>query len=308
MPMRRARYARRRRGYRRSSQYTRRPYKKRRYSQTRNRYPRSKIARRTEKPPRLATKQTGVTWTTGALSSLTASTTAILASVDLTYYSWPMGNMLIQPLPYPDPTAQQDTDLQCRSRNIVNIHGWKIQRKIWFRIPSDSAAVNGVGIQPIEVHYCLLQMKDDRNTEGTNLGTNAIADFFRAYGYADKREENFVPYDATTTAWQQNMNDAPLNPTGFFNIISHKKKTLWNQYGAQNRSWKSYCWSMDYYQRYGKNVQYRTMATTLPDHPIYEVMWYNSKTPDGFPASNPVLTNYIQTMHCNRVYWSEQYC
>jgi len=226
------------------------------------------------------------------LSSAKANTPPTGPSTALT-----MGRTYIVDFPWPS-IANNNNVITRREGNVIKVKGLKICRLFQY----DQFKSSGGDIGDIEVHYCVLQLKNDE--DNTELSAEMVLNFFRDNSVDSQSSSDFPTYTAGSS-WDMKMNCLPINPNNKVNILMHKKHTLQpkgfghNFDGAIHNYWK-----FEHYMKVNKDFSFKNVSSNLPSKRLFEFFWYNTVTPSDFPA-DPVALNYVTTDATNTVYYGE---
>lgn len=198
-----------------------------------------------------------------------------------------MGTLTANFLPGPIQGTSGET---VRDRMTINVKGYKICR--WFEyIPSET------DVGPIEIHWALLQWKDSLAVDTAIL----LNDFFRDNS-SNLRTRDFNTYVANSP-WDIGKNCMPINPDQKVNVLMHKRKRIVPVGIGLNQVHNS-MWKIDKYIKIGKHVRFDATSSTNFENAIFEVFWYNTVSPTGFPLA-PTAVNYVNTWRMNQCYWRE---
>lgn len=196
------------------------------------------------------------------------------------------------------PTFNTINNLRTRERLDVYIKGIKWCRV--FKLPYST-----VKCPPVMVHWAVIQPKVP-NQNFIDFLTQARLRFFRWNGDTNDREFPFAD-NITSSPWSASHNCLPMNPDANFNIIYHKKRVLHQEF-EPNTGFQfpqhMHTWKIDFYGRIKKAFTYRNLTDVSATHPLYEVWWYQTVTPDNYP--NPSNGVFLSSYKMHNVYWSER--
>jgi len=237
----------------------------------------------------------------------TRSAANAIASDGDNYISFRMGTMYFQSIPWPyKPTDGENFSTKKRESNHLNLHGFKIHREFAY----EKDEIDGVG--PIVVNWAIIQGRVDIDTQ--ELAAALTNNTFREHSSLINETYSFEQYTATGSGanWKGELNYLPLNPDNKFKILTHKRMVLqpknfsnFAQRARKGEGWSApNRWEIKKYYKVGKTFSFEDNNAITPQKNIYEVFWYNTQTPDGFPV-NPISTSYLTTMRRNQTYYSD---
>lgn len=225
-----------------------------------------------------------------------------------------MGTLGWRSLPYP---AWSSTNtINTRQGLTIWMSGVKICRQ--FYVPYNATEEL---LQPVEVHWGLIQLKQSMEKSGidaSTLGSLIKQDFFRSRESNSRKAKDFVDYTGSGGAkpdWDMTFNCCPMNPDGAFKVLAHKRKVLTPSFStaiARQPARRSY-WKIEYYQKIGQRAVWDETATSgndqYPENPIFEVFWYNTITPDNFPTepAGALAQEWLRTQSYNILYWKDKF-
>jgi len=210
-----------------------------------------------------------------------------------------LGKLLTNTLPYPLPS---DTNVPNRRQEMaVLIKGWKLCRDIYYTAPRGQTG----DIGPIEVHYCLFQLKCPNPTPGSYTGIES--EFFRDNSGGVNFSKDFDGY-TDSSPWSMHFNCCPVNPNNDFKILMHKKKILYQRPPAEvgdaaPDNARNY-WRIRKYMKVNRNTVFENDTSSEPKQPIFEALWVNTCNPSDFP-SNPATWFGVSTVKHHVVYFDD---
>ena len=204
-----------------------------------------------------------------------------------------MGRTYITDFPWPE-IANNNNVIYRREGNVIHVKGIKICR--FFSYDAQSFSAEDIG--DIEVNYCLLQLKNDE--DNTELSNEMPLNFFRDNSISTQASSDFPTYGSTSD-WKMAMNCLPINPNNKVNILTRMKKIITPL--TTSHDGKNY-WKIEKYFKIDKNFTFKNSTNNLPSRRIFEFYWYNTVTPNRFPA-DPTAVTYVKTDVTNTLYYGE---
>lgn len=199
------------------------------------------------------------------------------------------------------PPSNNPNRFNVRQGSAIYLKGIKFCRQFEFLRPSE--AVDRV--PPVMVHWAVIQLKD-ASTPILEQRSSIQSKFFRQANEDQDREAPFIDNAASGSRWSAQMNCAPMNPDGEFNILTHQKWIM--EQGSffptdtgPNVRPGNYIKQIDKYVPVHKKVDFQSSANEIPTHPLYECVWYQTLTPSYYP--NNSATEAIATWDWNTVYY-----
>ena len=208
-------------------------------------------------------------------------------------FAFGLGELVLSDFSWPFATNSQSNNRH-RENNIIHVKGIKLCRQFQY------ARVRGSGdVGPIEVHWALLQLKNDE--DNTELTTELSSNFFRDNAEFTRSSSDFVTYTGTSQ-WNMKLNCQPINPNNKVNVLMHRKKVLC-ALDAQSEAADKNVWKIEGYHKVNKTFSFKDNDSGLPSKRIFEVFWCNTQTPFEFPT-DPTAVQYIESDKTHTVYFS----
>lgn len=219
--------------------------------------------------------------------------------VQLTNYI-AMGTLNQAYVPFPKTNAYSDR-LTAKKEQHAFIKGIRFVRTFEFIRPNETEeAVEAC--PPIIMHWAVIQLKEP-NVPVENWTAEIKKKFFRSFDDDFDRCEDFEDNGPNTT-WNSTHNWLKMNPDGNFNILTHRKRRMYQKSGIQGLDYKThpYLWHIDTWMRINKTFTYTNTDQAYPDNPLFEVYWYNTVTPTDYPFG---VTNFafVGTIRQHTVYF-----
>ncbi len=150
--------------------------------------------------------------------------------------------------------------------------------------------------RPIEVHWCMVQLKDREGFANTDLQTQ----FWRDTISITSRSRNFAP----SASWDMRFFCSKLNPDKF-NIITHKRRILDPKIGAAETGPNElkdgrWMWKMDKYFKINKKITFDGPTSTVPQRAFICLFWWQSVDKADFVGVEDAALQYD---YFNRVYF-----
>lgn len=163
---------------------------------------------------------------------------------------------------------------------------------------------------PIEMHYAVLQLKD--NDGSTAISLSEVKDkFFRETASTTKRAIDFVDASLDNT-WKMSMKCNPINPDKF-NIITHQRRIMDSMTpngGAAGSSnprrstreakfyWKNHKWyPLD------KKATFNESTSTIPNRPFLVVYWWTTVNRNDFNTTLWSVDDNVTHEHKDKLYF-----
>lgn len=221
-------------------------------------------------------------------------------SVDL-----PLASMNYQLVEYPNRDA--DNNLNTRTGIYIKLKGIKFCRQ--FEVLTVEGNGTAGEIRPIIMHYALVELKDS-DLEPTLWGDQFRAKFFRSFNETNDRHTPFVD-NQIGSGWSSIQNCLNMNPDGEFNIIWHKRRRMMQPTqlndGTLNGNVKagSYIWHFEKYIKFNKKISYTNLDSTVSQHPMFEIFWYQTLTPTNYPSGGNEIAAFVKTWAHHTVYYGK---
>jgi len=209
-------------------------------------------------------------------------------------FAFSLGELVISDFDWPFSTNNQ-ANIRHRENNIIHVKGIKICRHFQYA----AVAGNSNDIGPIEVHWALLQLKNDE--DNTELQAELIANFFRDNSNNTTSSRDFPTY-TTSSDWDMGLNCLPINPNNKVNVLTHTKRTLIAANNESQAAGKN-IWMINKYMKVDKTFSFKDNTSGLPSRRIFECFWCNTVTPYEFPT-DPSAIQYIESDRMNTVYYA----
>ncbi|UOF77163.1 putative capsid protein [Circoviridae sp.] len=198
--------------------------------------------------------------------------------------------------------------LGSRDQYTILLKGWKICRQFHFVNPAPESEAPQIG-GPIIMHWALVQQKRTQESDTTLIGD--LKDrFFRNNSTDDDKYSSFVNA-VPLSEWKAIFNCNPMNPDGEFKVLTHLRHRL--QAPARNAGLfvtngsvnpKEAIWEIRKYIKVNRKQTFGKLDSYVPNHPIYEVYWYSTQTPQDAPDLNMNGT-YVRTFAEHQVYYDQ---
>lgn len=204
--------------------------------------------------------------------------------------------LYVAALPYPPLPINDDYALNAvRKSQSIKLHGFKICRQ--FQLNTDAIK------DPVMVHWALVQTKDN-DTQDANIITSFKRQFFRAH---NDQNQKTLDFNDNTSGWSMHYNCANLSGDGDFNVLTHWRMKLEGRQG-DNQTSDMWLKTIERYFKISTLMNFQNYAgevgrsKDIPNHPIYEIMWWSPITPNGF--NNTVN---LQTRSSNTCYFHNKF-
>lgn len=208
-------------------------------------------------------------------------------------------------MPNPQPSSDAG-DFNVRERSSCYYSGYKVCRVFENR---------GTAFEDVyTVNYCIVQMNrgfvGDVGAGGEKSEAEVLTDmrenFFRNNLETNTKVQDFQNAATVgTTLWDMTYDCRPMNPNKGYKIIFRKKFTLYpraisgGERGVLRHNFKKF----EFYMPIKKRMQFQTKNSSICNTPFFEVYWYNTRSPEDWPSSNPGSITDVKTYTHHKLYF-----
>lgn len=189
------------------------------------------------------------------------------------------------------PASNSQANVNARENNIMHLSGIKVCHQFNSRFTT--------GFDNVEMHWALCQQKQ----EGVLDQAYIRSEFFKdnsIQGAADQ-VRSFIDAAAGTN-YDFRYQCLPIN-TGRFNVLTHKRRIICPNNSNTQATGRN-VWKINKYFKINKKIAFNDMADEVGKCPWFVVYWYQSQTPEGWPADPPNSLN-IQSIFNYQTYMRE---
>jgi len=186
----------------------------------------------------------------------------------------------------------------------MHVKGYKICRHFYM---ANRSLATTTDVGPAEIHWALIQWKCPISS--ASVDSLLPLKFFRANYYNDKKAEVFgkigSPSDAYATPgdpWEMKLNCLAMNPNNGYNILQHRKKTLFPNINGDFK--RQDMWKIEYYQKIDRIMELEEKGNARFKYPIHEVWWYNAPSATYHSANTVNTNNIVKTNVHNTCYFN----
>jgi len=181
----------------------------------------------------------------------------------------------------------------------MDLRGLKFCRTFELRQQNNAAQ----GIPPVTVHWALIQLKC-ANKDPAEWEDDIKEKFFRSYTDTNARYQPFIN-NGPDSGWTTHGNCLPVNPSGEFKLLSHRK---WMLTQPRDTSYyypiKAIQARLEKYVPVKQRLEFDRIESSIPTHPIIECIWYQTNTPHDYPLNGNRNAEYLETWFQNTVFFN----
>lgn len=221
-----------------------------------------------------------------------------------------LNNLYLKVLEVPDAQFNNAGGQDILHRRIglaVYLKGVRICRDFYLRAPGGESTPS---LNHVTVHYAIIQLK--QADIGPIDWKNEVAlSFFRLH---TDDVDNHTPFvdNGAASQWTNTSNCHPMNPKQF-TVITHMKRRMEQRRTGSveesNMRPSRYHWKIRKYMKINRKLTYSNINSRYNTHPILEVIWYQTETPDGYPSGLFAADGeYLSTWAQNTMYYRNICC